>query len=216
MYKISSPVFWLQWSTAHSTSLLAFLKCFRNILVCLFPLHQILGLNSKPMHLLFKAYIGSKKGIWHLARKADISIYLMNPQLAFVFIHSVHLLMHATNNLHFLLGITVTKSACSHQDVPISFCLAISLMKSKYAGRRPELQPQPPVSPAAEHRSPGSPRLSSQGLKKKAAGWIMPLGSPWGSSCSLNFRRLKEAQGKGISADQSQNPDHLTTYKSFK
>lgn len=38
-----------------------------------------------------------------------------------------------------------------------------------------------------------------------------PLGSPWGYSYSLNFRRLKEAQVKGVFADQSQNPDHLTT-----
>lgn len=63
---------------------------------------------------------------------------------------------------------------------------------------------QIPGEPQAE-----LPRAPTEGSRLNHA-----LGSPWGSSCTLNFRRLKEAQGKGI--HQSQDSDHLTTFKSFK
>lgn len=112
---------------------------------------------------------------------------------------------------HYSDKICLFTSRCSNQFLSGHF-----FNETQHSERRSELQPQPPVSSAAEHRSPVSPRLSSRGLTQKAPGWIMPLGSPWGSSFSLNFRRLKEAQGKGVFADQSQNPDHLTTLKSFE
>lgn len=161
------------------------------------------------MTLLLKVYTWSKKGIWHLARKADISISFMNLQLAFT---TTYHLTHATHNLWFLLSVILIPSACPHQVVPNSYCVVIFLMKIQmFIGET--WTSRASMLPAAEHEAPG---LNSKGPNQRLSAESCPFGRPWGYGHSLNFKRLEETQVKWIFADQSQNPYHLTTLKSFK
>lgn len=120
--------------------------------------------------------------------------------------------------LQFLLDIISIKSACPHQDIPIISCPDVFLLLLfvcflmeiwlylgwiwiiTLASGSLSSWAQSPNEPQG-----WAPEDSNQRLQDE----LQPLGRPWDSSHSLNFRKLKKAQVKWTFADQSQNPDHL-------